>query len=502
VVSRIEAVVKKYISDPNAIILAVAAATCNIENEKSVAIAREVDPERLRTLVVLTKLDLATEINAYEALQGKKLDKYELGIFGVVNRSTSDRHLSYHQIRAKERHILSTKFPLVADRNGIPCLVSHVCDHLLKKISESLPTIKRTLDDRIKDYSEQLQQLGRFDENPEHRLVEYLQNFLDAYCGEIDGVRRNMDIREYSASAIINAYFETSFTLDQQNELVWTDEEISKAIYKSQPLHGIAIFYDVTDAYQEYAKQKILTLKPLVIKCAEDVQHVMVAAIQRNLDHDAGKRYPNLNNSIENVVADLIANCYKSCLEYLSDFVESESAICRFSHSQLENVGTGTEAGGSSSSGHTANGVPGQQQSNKNVLPLPYEKDHQRDMRDRADRYFKDAKITIKSHVPRAIAKKLVYAVTDKIKKAVVSLTHDGVIFYFVNCFIMHINLHLLVFCTQWMKLHQSHKIDEIMQESKELRKDKEHAQKMLEVSMYLFIQIPISNVCIHPLLT
>jgi replication fork clamp-binding protein CrfC len=48
----------KYITKPNAIILAVTAANTDLANSDGLKLAREVDPEGARTIGVLTKVDL------------------------------------------------------------------------------------------------------------------------------------------------------------------------------------------------------------------------------------------------------------------------------------------------------------------------------------------------------------------------------------------------------------------------------------------------------------
>jgi len=48
----------KYITKPNAIILAVTAANVDLANSDGLRLARDVDPEGVRTIGVLTKVDL------------------------------------------------------------------------------------------------------------------------------------------------------------------------------------------------------------------------------------------------------------------------------------------------------------------------------------------------------------------------------------------------------------------------------------------------------------
>ena len=55
---QIRDMILKYITKPNAIILAVTAANTDLANSDGLKLAREVDPEGLRTIGVLTKVDL------------------------------------------------------------------------------------------------------------------------------------------------------------------------------------------------------------------------------------------------------------------------------------------------------------------------------------------------------------------------------------------------------------------------------------------------------------
>lgn len=98
-----------YISNPNAIILAITPANVDFSTSEAVKFAKEVDPEGpnmirtfqltiklrfcvsgRRTLGVLTKLDLMDRgTDAHDVLCGRVIP-VKLGIIGVVNRSQED----------------------------------------------------------------------------------------------------------------------------------------------------------------------------------------------------------------------------------------------------------------------------------------------------------------------------------------------------------------------------------------------------------------------------
>jgi dynamin 1-like protein len=72
------------------VILAVSPANVDLANSDALKLARTVDPRGLRTLGVLTKLDLMDAgTNALDILTGRTYP-LKLGFVGVVNRSQQD----------------------------------------------------------------------------------------------------------------------------------------------------------------------------------------------------------------------------------------------------------------------------------------------------------------------------------------------------------------------------------------------------------------------------
>jgi dynamin 1-like protein len=77
------------------VILAVSPANVDIANSDSLKLARSVDPRGLRTIGVLTKLDLMDAgTNALDILTGRTYP-LKLGFIGVVNRSQQDINAGY-----------------------------------------------------------------------------------------------------------------------------------------------------------------------------------------------------------------------------------------------------------------------------------------------------------------------------------------------------------------------------------------------------------------------
>lgn len=87
---QIRDMLMRFISKPNAIILAVTAANTDLANSDGLKMAREVDPEGTRTIGVLTKVDLMDQgTDVVDILAGRVIP-LRLGYVPVVNRGQRD----------------------------------------------------------------------------------------------------------------------------------------------------------------------------------------------------------------------------------------------------------------------------------------------------------------------------------------------------------------------------------------------------------------------------
>lgn len=87
---QIRDMILKYIGKNNAIILAVTAANTDLANSDGLKLAREVDPEGLRTIGVLTKIDLMDPGTDVVDILAGRIIPLRLGYVPVVNRGQRD----------------------------------------------------------------------------------------------------------------------------------------------------------------------------------------------------------------------------------------------------------------------------------------------------------------------------------------------------------------------------------------------------------------------------
>ena len=80
----------KFISKPNAVILAVTAANTDLANSDGLQLARAVDPNGERTIGVLTKVDLMDQGTDVVDILAGRIIPLRLGYVPVVNRGQRD----------------------------------------------------------------------------------------------------------------------------------------------------------------------------------------------------------------------------------------------------------------------------------------------------------------------------------------------------------------------------------------------------------------------------
>lgn len=124
---QIREMILKYITKPNAIILAVTAANTDLANSDGLKLAREVDPEGLRTIGVLTKVDLMDQgTDVIDILAGRMIP-LRLGYVPVINRGQRDieSNKSITKALQSEREFFENHPPTEAKHNIVVHLSWH-----------------------------------------------------------------------------------------------------------------------------------------------------------------------------------------------------------------------------------------------------------------------------------------------------------------------------------------------------------------------------------------
>lgn len=87
---QIKGMIMQFIKRESCLILAVTPANTDLANSDALKLAKEVDPQGIRTIGVITKLDLMDEGTDARDILENKLLPLRRGYIGVVNRSQKD----------------------------------------------------------------------------------------------------------------------------------------------------------------------------------------------------------------------------------------------------------------------------------------------------------------------------------------------------------------------------------------------------------------------------
>ena len=184
----VDSLVSSYMSQPKSIILAVVAANNQLANQIVLRKAQEHDPNRERTIGVITKPDLAGRGSANERkyldlVNGREcMHKLSLGWYVLRNRSEDERSLDANTRDANEERFFQTG----AWRNvspasrGVESLRKRLSKVLLDHIKASLPGLIREIEENLRSRQEKLERLGRSRSTPEE-MRSYLLSIADDF---------------------------------------------------------------------------------------------------------------------------------------------------------------------------------------------------------------------------------------------------------------------------------------------------------------------------------
>jgi len=214
----------RYVSDPRTIILCVIPANIDMTTSDGLQMARELDPRGIRTVGVITKIDIMDRgTNAKRMLTGQDVP-LRLGYVGIKNRSQQDiiDNMSVRDAIDREKMYFSTH-PVYSTMPpgvlGTDILTAKLTKVLFTHIKHNLPEITKEIRDKMKDIEERLRDLGpplpSDGSEKMHLLWNMITDFVTIYKNTITGKfdsRRNQSQnntgkKEISGGAKIKIHF-------------------------------------------------------------------------------------------------------------------------------------------------------------------------------------------------------------------------------------------------------------------------------------------------------
>ena len=158
-------IARKYVDAPLTIILCIIDANTDIETSDSLRLAKEIDTSGIRTIGVLTKLDIMDKgTDARKILLNEEIP-LKLGYVGVINRSKKDRinKLSMAETIIKEKEFFKSNpayNDLPPELLGTDALINKLTELYFRMVRENCPIIVKAINERIKTVEKELADLS------------------------------------------------------------------------------------------------------------------------------------------------------------------------------------------------------------------------------------------------------------------------------------------------------------------------------------------------------
>ncbi|RUP45173.1 Dynamin central region-domain-containing protein, partial [Jimgerdemannia flammicorona] len=292
---QIREMIIKYITKPNAIILAVTAANTDLANSDGLKLAREVDPEGARTIGVLTKIDLMDQGTDVVDILAGRIIPLRLGYVPVVNRGQRDIDTKKTITRAldAEKSFFENhpSYRSKAQYCGTPFLARKLNMILMHHIRNTLPEIKAKIQAALVKYQVELAQLGDPLGDSGAHQANIILNIITEFCTEfrtiIDGNSNELSSFELSGGARISFVFHELFangvkTIDPFDQVKDVDirtilynssvKTTNFCMYQSINFQGSSpALFVATTAFEVIIKQQIKRLEEPSLKCVNMV---------------------------------------------------------------------------------------------------------------------------------------------------------------------------------------------------------------------------------------
>ncbi|KAH8702008.1 ATP synthase alpha/beta family, nucleotide-binding domain-containing protein [Talaromyces proteolyticus] len=328
---QIRDMVLKYISKPNAIVLAVTAANQDLANSDGLQLAREVDPEGQRTIGVLTKVDLMDEGTDVVDILAGRIIPLRLGYVPVVNRGQRDienkRPISYALEHEKTFFESHKAYRNKASYCGTPYLARKLNLILMMHIKQTLPDIKARIASSLQKYSSELSQLGdSMLGNSSNIILNIITEFSNEYRTVLEGNNNELSSIELSGGARISFVFHELYSngvkaVDPFDQV--KDIDIRTLLYNSSG-PSPALFVGTT-AFEVIVKQQIKRLEDPSLKCVSLVYDELVRILGQLLNKSLFRRYPMLKEKFHNVVILFFKKAMEPCNKLVKDMVNMEA---------------------------------------------------------------------------------------------------------------------------------------------------------------------------------
>ncbi|XP_018570216.1 dynamin isoform X1 [Anoplophora glabripennis] len=337
---QIRAMIMQFIKRESCLILAVTPANTDLANSDALKLAKEVDPQGIRTIGVITKLDLMDEGTDARDILENKLLPLRRGYIGVVNRSQKDieGRKDINAALAAERKFFYShpSYRHIADRLGTPYLQRILNQQLTNHIRDTLPSLRDKLQKQLLTLEKDVEQFKHFrPDDPAIKtkaMLQMIQQLQTDFDRTIEGSgSAQINTMELSGGAKINRLFHERFPFEIV-KMEFDEKELRREIaFAIRNIHGIRVGLFTPDmAFEAIVKKQIARLKEPSLKCVDLVVTELSNVVR--LCTDKMSRYPRLREEAERIITTHIRQREQLCKDQLCVLIDCELAYMNTNH--------------------------------------------------------------------------------------------------------------------------------------------------------------------------
>jgi len=355
---QIREMILTFIRRENCLILAVTPANQDLATSDALKLAKEVDPDGLRTIGVITKLDLMDQGTDARDILENKIFPLRRGYIGVINRSQKDIE-GKKDIKASleaERKFFAThpSYQHMAEKCGTPYLQRVLNQQLTNHIRDTLPSLREKLRKQQFTLEKEVEEFKHFrPDDPSMKtkaMLQMIQQLQNEFERAIEG-SGNSDINtaELSGGARINRLFHERFPFEIV-KMECDEKELRREIaYAIRNIHGIRVGLFTPDmAFDAIVKTQITRLREPSLKCVDLVVQELGSVLRKCTEKM--QRYPRLREETERIITSHIRERENLLKEQLLLLVDIQLAYMNTNHEDFIGFSNAQQSANSDSS--------------------------------------------------------------------------------------------------------------------------------------------------------
>ncbi len=341
---RIRTMCLEFISNPNAIILAVTAANSDLVNSDGLKMARMVDPDGDRTIGVLTKVDIMDAgTDACDILQNHVVP-LRRGYIAIKNRSQKaiiEGQSVRDGLTLESQYFAShSRYRSLAHKCGTENLARTLNGILMHHIRDTLPDIKNRINSMMVETDLQITGLGESTDTLDGAalgglLLKLLSNFASKFGDAVDGrgsPSRNVELNELYGGARISYIFNDVFgrslrSLDPFEGL--DDEDIRTAIANANGPRPSLFVPEIS--FDLLVRRQIARLEQPGLQCV-DLVFCEMQRMALQSETTEMIRFPKLRDRLFEIVNQTLRECVQPTQKMISNLIQIELAYINTSH--------------------------------------------------------------------------------------------------------------------------------------------------------------------------